>query len=81
MPGEGAVAKTIAPSTVTAAPVSRQMRGPKRSSAIPSGICIAAKAKKNTLDSRPISAGDMLSSLARLGAITPIELRRNWLTQ
>jgi hypothetical protein len=68
------------PTTVIAAPTIRQSRGPKRSSAKPSGICTAAKTKKNALDRSPISAGERTSSAARLGAITPIELRKNWLT-
>jgi hypothetical protein len=79
-PGLAAHANTTAPMTVIAAPTTRQIRGPNRSSAMPSGICTAANAKKKTLDSRPISAGERLRSLARLGAMTPIELRRNWLT-
>jgi hypothetical protein len=47
---------------------------------MPRGIWAAAKVKKNVLDSSPISAGKSPSSCARLGAMTPIELRRNWLT-
>jgi len=47
---------------------------------MPNGICTAAKTKKNALDRSPISAGERTSSAARLGAMTPIELRRNWLT-
>ena len=47
---------------------------------MPTGIWTAAKVKKNMLDSSPISADESPSSSARLGAITPIELRRNWLT-
>jgi hypothetical protein len=66
--------------TVIAAPITRQIRGPKRSSAMPSGIWTAANVKKKMLDKRPISAGERPRSAARLGAMTPIELRRNWLT-
>ena len=54
-------------------------RGPKRSSAIPTGICAAANTRKNALDSNPRSAADNCNSAARLGAITATELRRNWL--
>jgi hypothetical protein len=48
--------------------------------AIPTGICAAAKEKKNTLESRPISVAERLSSRARSEAMTPTEFRRNWLT-
>jgi len=65
---------------VTTAPTIRQSRAPKRSSTTPTGIWTAAKTKKNVLDSNPISAAESPTSAARLGAITPIELRRNWLT-
>src|SRR5262249_136469 len=62
-PGLAAHANTTAPMTVIAAPTTRQIRGPNRSSAMPSGICTAANAKKKTLDKRPISAGERLRSL------------------
>ena len=78
--GVAAVANTMAPITVMVAPTTRQARGPKRSSAMPTGIWTAAKVRKNTLDSTPISAAESVSSSARSGAMTPIELRRNWLT-
>jgi hypothetical protein len=63
-----------------AAPATRQTRGPKRSSTTPTGICTAAKKKKNVLDNSPTSTGESASSAARLGAMTPTELRKNWLT-
>jgi len=69
-----ALAITTTPQT------SMQRLGPKRSIATPSGSCIAAKEKKNALDSSPIWAAGIAISAAILGAITPIELRRNWLT-
>ena len=69
-----ALAITIAVQT------SMQRLGPKRSIATPSGSCTAAKAKKNALDSTPISEAAMCISAATSGASTPIELRRNWLS-
>src|SRR5262245_12997339 len=53
-PGLTARANTTVPTTVIAAPTIRQSRGPKRSSAMPNGICTAAKTKKNALDRSPI---------------------------
>ena len=79
-PGEVADANSTAPATVMPAQTTRQRRGPNRSSAMPSGSWTAANAKKKALDSVPISAGERPSSAARLGAMTPTELRRNWLT-
>jgi hypothetical protein len=47
---------------------------------MPSGIWMAAKRKKNMLDKSPIWAGVSSSPCAKLGAMTPMELRKNWLT-
>ncbi len=80
MAGLAADANTMAPTTVTAAPTTRQSRGPKRSSTIPTGIWTAAKAKKYVLERSPISTAESPSSPARLGAMTPMELRRKLLT-
>jgi hypothetical protein len=48
---------------------------------MPSGSCAAANAKKNALDNSPISPAESPISAARSGAMTPTELRRNWLTR
>jgi hypothetical protein len=45
--------------------------------AMPTGICAAAKARKNALESSPSSVADSSSSRARSLAMTPTELRRN----
>ena len=79
--GVVATAKASVPRNAIAAQSSMQRFGPYRSSAMPSGICAAAKEKKNALDKSPISAALMPISRARSGAMTPTELRRNWLTR
>ena len=79
--GCGASANTMAPTTVMAAPDHQaKPRAETVERHAEREFGRRAKMKKNTLDSSPISAGESASSSARLGAMTPIELRRNWLT-
>jgi hypothetical protein len=77
MSPSGVVATANHNAPMTAMPLQTSMHafGPKRSRQAPSGTCAAANATKNALDNSPISAADRASSAARLGAITPIELR------
>ena len=51
------------------------MRAPKRSSIMPTGICVAAKAKKNAPVRTPIDSEDSVSSRIRSGAMTALETR------
>ncbi len=70
----------MAPITVIAAPTTRQSARAKAVERHAERNLDGAKVKKYMLDSSPTSAADSASSSARSGAMTPIELRRNWLT-
>ena len=74
-PSESAIAKSALPSAASSSSAASTRRGPKRSSAIPTGICAAPKARKYALVNNPRLAADRPSSSVSRGEITALTVR------
>ena len=72
---DSANANNAAPPAATTSSAGSTRRGPKRSSRIPTGTCIAAKARKYALVSRPSDDGLSARSRTSSGEMTALTVR------